>query len=319
MGINMEKVTSKIDAPKDFIVGMYGKDELMATVSYTPCKIQAAFFILCTSGRFRVSINLSEYTIEAHHFVTLVPHSFVQIHEVSDDAHFYYAGFSSRIMEHIHFIKSTMPFFTSILEYPVMLLPESHIPFYNDVFRLLIHGNRLPCTQGNQNIIIAVLTLFIEGLADLYKSRSNRRDTLPNRNHEIFYEFIQLLTEQYTSRHTVTYYAQQLGLTLPHFCTTVKKVSGKTPLETIASLITTDAKTQLKSTDTPVKEIAFSLGFHNLPFFNKYFKQHTGLTPQEYRRQERSNQVAGRPEDTDEAKGINKSGGTDDALTDAGA
>lgn len=283
----MEKGISKIDTPNDFIVVKYGKEELMRKAGYMPCKIEAAYFIFCTAGWLRVSINLSEYMIEACHFITLVPNSFIQIHEISDDLSFYCAGFSSKIMEHIHFIKSTMPFFTSILEYPVMPLPAPHAPFYQDVFRLLMHGNKLPCTRGNKNITVAILTLFIEGLAELYKSRSRHREKLPNRNHEIFYEFIQLLTEQYTSRHTVTYYAQQLGLTLPHFCTTIKKVSGKTPLETIASLITTDAKTQLKSTDTPVKEIAFSLGFHNLPFFNKYFKQHTGMTPQEYRRRER--------------------------------
>lgn len=33
----------------------------------------------------------------------------------------------------------------------------------------------------------------------------------------------------------------------------------------------------------PVKNIALSLGFNNISFFNKFFKQHTGITPQEYR------------------------------------
>lgn len=291
--MNMEKGIPKIDAPKDFMIGKCNKKVLLRKIGYMPCKTEAALFLLCTGGQARVSINLSEYTITTGDFITLVPHSFVQLNEISEETDFYYAGFSSEIMEHIHFIKSTMPFFTSILEYPVMPLPDTLAPFYQDVFRLLMHGNKLACLYGNKNIIVSVLTLFIEGLAELYKSHSNRQGLLPNRNHEIFYEFIQLLAEQYTSQHTVTYYAQQLGLTLPHFCTTIKKVSGKTPLETIASLITTDAKTQLKSTDTPVKEIAFSLGFHNLPFFNKYFKQHTGLTPQEYRRQDRMAPPAG--------------------------
>jgi len=73
-------------------------------------------------------------------------------------------------------------------------------------------------------------------------------------------------------------------LSLPHFCTTIKKAIGLTPLEIISSIITMDAKAQLRSTDLTVKEIAFSLGFNNLSFFNKYFRQHTGMTPQEYRR-----------------------------------
>lgn len=48
-------------------------------------------------------------------------------------------------------------------------------------------------------------------------------------------------------------------------------------------MIIMNAKAQLKSTRLPVKEIAFSLGFNNLSFFNKYFRKHVGMTPQEYR------------------------------------
>lgn len=101
---------------------------------------------------------------------------------------------------------------------------------------------------------------------------------------EIYRKFIQLVVEHYTTEHSVSFYAAQLNLSLPHFCTTIKKAIGLTPLEIISSIITMDAKAQLRSTDLTVKEIAFSLGFNNLSFFNKYFRQHTGMTPQEYRR-----------------------------------
>ena len=42
-------------------------------------------------------------------------------------------------------------------------------------------------------------------------------------------------------------------------------------------------KTQLKTTRLPVKEIAFSLGFNNHSFFNKYFRKQVKMTPLEYR------------------------------------
>lgn len=61
------------------------------------------------------------------------------------------------------------------------------------------------------------------------------------------------------------------------------KAVGNTPLEVIASVILMDAKSRLKSSNEPVKNIALSLGFNNISFFNKFFKQHTGVTPQEYR------------------------------------
>ena len=48
-------------------------------------------------------------------------------------------------------------------------------------------------------------------------------------------------------------------------------------------MIIMNAKAQLKSTRLPVKEIAFSLGFNNHSFFNKYFRKKVKMTPLEYR------------------------------------
>ena len=73
------------------------------------------------------------------------------------------------------------------------------------------------------------------------------------------------------------------GVTPAHFSSTIRKASGHSPLVIITGMIIMNAKAQLKSTRLPVKEIAFSLGFSNLSFFNKYFRKHVGMTPQEYR------------------------------------
>jgi AraC-like DNA-binding protein len=44
-----------------------------------------------------------------------------------------------------------------------------------------------------------------------------------------------------------------------------------------------DAKAQLKITTLPIKEIANTLGFENVAFFNRFFKSHVGITPKAYR------------------------------------
>lgn len=48
------------------------------------------------------------------------------------------------------------------------------------------------------------------------------------------------------------------------------KAAGNTLLEVIASVILMDAKSRLKSSNEPVKNIALSLGFNNISFFNKF-------------------------------------------------
>lgn len=83
--------------------------------------------------------------------------------------------------------------------------------------------------------------------------------------------------------HEVSFYAKKCGVTPAHFSGAIRKASGHSPLAIITGIIIMNAKAQLKSTRLPVKEIAFSLGFNNLSFFNKYFRKHVEMTPQEYR------------------------------------
>lgn len=66
-------------------------------------------------------------------------------------------------------------------------------------------------------------------------------------------------------------------------CRLVKKESGHTAMEIINNTIIMDAKAQLCTANTPIKDIAVSLGFNNAAFFNKFFKRHTGIPPQKFR------------------------------------
>lgn len=125
--------------------------------------------------------------------------------------------------------------------------------------------------------------MFLQGATEIYKMQNNLYLSSQSRKYEIYQDFLQLVMKYYTIHHGTSFYAEHLGLSLPHFCSTIKKVAGNTPLEVIASIILMDAKSRLKSTNEPVKNIALSLGFNNISFFNKFFKQHTGVTPQEYR------------------------------------
>ena len=125
--------------------------------------------------------------------------------------------------------------------------------------------------------------MFIQGATEIYKMHTHWDSPSYTREYEVYQEFRQLVIKNYTLHHGTSFYAKELGLSLPHLCYTIKKATGNTPLRVIASIILMDAKSRLKSTNEPVKNIALSLGFNNISFFNKFFKKHTGVTPQDYR------------------------------------
>lgn len=279
----IDKDLPKFDLPIDFIADDSITGDILHLYSRFPCQIKAGLFILCTEGTVRATINLSEFVIRRNDFITLLPDSFIQIHEASPDTRVCFAGFSSEFVAVVNYVESLLDFLSLILNNPVVSLPEESANLYRSGYSLLIRAYTLPHTMDNKEILRSVLTIFLQGVKELYKHQQATSDEPLKREREIYQQFIQLLMANYTHEHEVTFYAKKCSVTPAHFSSVIRKASGHSPLEVITGIIVMNAKAQLKSTRLPVKEIAFSLGFGNLSFFNKYFRKHVGMTPQEYR------------------------------------
>lgn len=273
----------KFDLPVDFVTDDSITGDILNQYGRFPCHIKAGVFVLCTRGTVRATINLSEYTISRNDFVTVLPGSFIQIHEVSSDTRVCFAGFSSEFIARVSYVETFLDFLPMILNNPIMPLTEEIAQLYRNAFSLLIRAYVLPNTLDNKEILKSIFTIFFQGVGELYKRCKPTTNEPIKREHELYRQFIQLLMANYTQEHEVSFYAKKCGVTPAHFSGAIRKASGHSPLAIITGIIVMNAKAQLKSTRLPVKEIAFSLGFNNLSFFNKYFRKHVQMTPREYR------------------------------------
>jgi AraC family transcriptional regulator, transcriptional activator of pobA len=97
--------------------------------------------------------------------------------------------------------------------------------------------------------------------------------------------FKSLVFEHYIKNKTVAYYSSVLGVTPAYLGESVRKVYRTTPKDIINEIIFLHAKTLLTSSDTGIKEIAWSLNFDDYSHFVKFFKKMSGVTPAEFRKQ----------------------------------
>ena len=103
---------------------------------------------------------------------------------------------------------------------------------------------------------------------------------------EQFRQFMRLVTEHCKQERSVSFYAGEMCLSSKHLSAVVKRISGRTAGEWIDSLVILEAKVMLKSSEASIQEIAEELHFANQSFFGKYFKQHAGMSPKAYRKQQ---------------------------------
>ena len=63
----------------------------------------------------------------------------------------------------------------------------------------------------------------------------------------------------------------------------VRQVTGHTPKIIIDQYVVLQLKMQLKRSAQSIKEMAWEYHFADASFFCRYFKKHTGMTPQQVR------------------------------------
>jgi len=84
---------------------------------------------------------------------------------------------------------------------------------------------------------------------------------------------------------SVNVMASQLNLSARYLSDLLKQETGKTAIELIHIYLVNEAKNRLKGDDQSISEIAYALGFENLPYFSRLFKKEVGLSPNQFKKQ----------------------------------
>jgi len=84
---------------------------------------------------------------------------------------------------------------------------------------------------------------------------------------------------------TVNTMASNLNLSARYLSDLLKQETGKTAMELIHIYLVNEAKNRLKGEDQSISEIAYALGFENLPYFSRLFKKEVGVSPNQFKRQ----------------------------------
>lgn len=100
----------------------------------------------------------------------------------------------------------------------------------------------------------------------------------------LFKDFSLLVEQNFRKMHSVTDYANRLGLSPKSISKHFQKLGAKTPSEFIKNRILLEAKRLLLYTDKTVKEIAFELGFNDPAYFTRFFTKAISQSPLQFKK-----------------------------------
>ena len=155
----------------------------------------------------------------------------------------------------------------------------------NGMFSLLkVYFDQSECTCISQLVLCQLKAFFIGFHEYLQRNPQYRSDEVKSyRVRELFNHFMMLLERDYKISRDVNYYAEQMNISSKYLTNIVNQVTGHTPKTIIDQYVILQLKMHLKRTTQSIKEMAWEFHFADVSFFCRYFKKHTGLTPQQIR------------------------------------
>ncbi|MCR5313540.1 MAG: helix-turn-helix domain-containing protein [Bacteroidaceae bacterium] len=250
-----------------------------------PVQVTMALTFICTAGEATLSINLQQYKISAGYIACIHPGSFFQFLDASHDQECACIAISPNIMPVNFDVKLGMETAMALKKHPVFhpsLKEFAEILSAYKSIKEVIYREDFKFKEEVAKNYIEILRWNI--MDRIMREKDLYQQTRPSsRKEEIFMKFIATVQKYYTNERNVTFYADKLCVSPKYLSAVVHEVSGKYATQWITDYVILECKAMLKAEGDSVKNVCNRLNFANQSFFAKYFKQHTGMTPREYK------------------------------------
>ncbi|MDO5762167.1 MAG: helix-turn-helix domain-containing protein, partial [Bacteroidales bacterium] len=186
-----------------------------------------------------------------------------------------YAGNVKDIIEHVNHLK----------ENPVHTLSEDDINENIMIYREIKKKLSLTDYPFKEVVAKSYIQIMLCNYFHRYANSNERTSEKQphSRREELFVKFIKMVKEHYLTDRAITFYADKLCVSPKYLSSIVHQVSGKYATEWINQYVILEAKSMLRMEAVAIKDVSNHLNFANQSFFAKFFKQHTGYTPKEYK------------------------------------
>lgn len=252
----------------------------------------------CITGRMQLDLSGQSITVDEQQIFVCHPHVVLSNLMISPDFECKAMCLSDRLLRSI--LQSQMLIWNNMLykqHYCIIDIPADRFGLYNELrYQWLNEDNPF-----KREILVSLLRVALLELCHQLMSRDKDQkagDELPqervrvgakagmgnSRMETLFHQFLKNIAHRRIKKLSVSEYADELCITPKYLSTVCRTVSGKSPTEWISEYVVEDIIHYLKNTELTASQIGIELGFPNASFFGKYVREHLGMSPNEYRK-----------------------------------
>ena len=242
--------------------------------------------VICTEGIAQFDYDGQQIRLHKDDLFLYMAHSVVTNFMSSSDFNCRQIWFSRgelwNINKYGEVSLSDLPY---LKRHPIMHLTDDDVKLLDDYFQLLCRRMRDPSPVLYSNIVRSLVsTMMLEILSMMRRQEPENTVTTGVYRQRLANEFMRLVEQSDGRIRKVDDFANQLNITPKYLSTLLKETMNRRPSEMIHFYTLKAIEHRLRYTDMTMQEIANDLNFANASFFGKYFKEHAGMTPMDFRK-----------------------------------
>ena len=178
-----------------------------------------------------------------------------------------------------------------IHSHPVLTISDQVLANMQMIFQMFmahsdsdnIYHQRIQYLLGQS--VLFELFAWIDKEMQQHPSQRLEIDQSTDRKQQLMLEFMRLLQENKGTERRVSWYAEQMCITVKYLQAICRSTANASPIEIINQLAINEIKSLLSNTNMTIKEIAMHMQFSSASSFCKYFHRLTGMSALSYREQ----------------------------------
>lgn len=252
--------------------------------------------IICTAGAAQFEYDGQTIQLNKNDLFLYMARSVVEKFMSSPDFNCRQVWFSRGVMWNMNmYTKSSLSDLLPLKQNPKVSLSDTDVAMFDSYYQQLSHHMRNSSLVLYPDIVRSIVsTLLLEVLSVLRRGGQETIDVTTFgdsglHGKKLADRFMQLVEQSDGRIRRVDEFAKMLHVTPKYLSKLLMETMNQRPSVMIHFFTLKAIENRLRFTDMTMQQIADDLQFPNASFFGKYFKEHSGMTPMEYRMKYQNN------------------------------
>lgn len=241
---------------------------------------------ICTGGSALFNVFGNKRRIVSNDLVVIFPFQLASVTEISSDFSMTFLKVpKSLFMDTISGICiPTLDFFFYMKKNFSTPLYDEECQRFIHFCNILIFRINLPRNLFRRESIMQLLRVFYWDIYVAYKRNPKAAELVKyTRKEKLLFDFFCLVIEFHTVSRDVAFYAKKMCVSAKHLTMVITDMSGRSAKDWIIDYSLLEIKALLRDSDLEIKEVASRTNFQSNSVMTRFFREHTGMTPSEYR------------------------------------